>query len=127
VEARSQVDHSVASGALLRLSSAEPKVYRIGEIEIDLKRAALQRAGVAVELTPKSFAVLAYLVRNPGRLVPRKELLRQVWPSVLVGRGSLTQAIWEVRRALGDHSDSPRFIQTEYRRGYRFVASPEAD
>lgn len=127
MEAQSQFDlHGVSAVSIAR-SLPEPKLYRIGEIEIDVKRRALRRGGVAIELTPKSFAVLAYLVRNPGRLVPRKELLRQVWPSVLVGRGSLTQAVWEVRRALGDHTDRPRFIQTEYRRGYRFVASAEAD
>ena len=65
----------------------------------------------------------SYLATRPGRLVPKQELLDAVWPGVFVGDAVLKVAIREIRKALGDDSQHPRFIETAHRRGYRFIAA----
>lgn len=77
----------------------------------------------AVLLTPKVFAVLRYLVEHPGQLVPRATLLEAVWPDAVVGDAVLTVGIAELRKVLGDDPQSPRFIETVHRRGYRFIGT----
>lgn len=126
MHANTQADLTVSDEIFEREPRA-PELYSLCEFEIDLSQGVLRRSGIEIELAPKSFSVLAYLIRNRGRLVSRKELLHHVWPSVLVGKGSLTQAIWEVRRALADCRAKPRFIHTQYRRGYRFVGGAAPD
>ena len=79
-----------------------------------------------VRLTPKAFAVLHYLVNNPGRLVTQNELLGAVWPDTFVQPEVLKSQILDVRHALGDDAKNPRFIETIPRRGYHFIA-PVAD
>ena len=67
--------------------------------------------------------VLEYLLRNPGRAVSRAEILDALWPATRVATGSLTQAIWEIRRALSEQPDGDRIIKTLRRgRGYRLDA-----
>jgi pimeloyl-ACP methyl ester carboxylesterase/DNA-binding winged helix-turn-helix (wHTH) protein/class 3 adenylate cyclase len=75
-----------------------------------------------VPLTPKALSLLEYLAERPGRLVKKTELLDAVWPGVFVADGALKVCIREIRRALGDDAQSPRFIETAHRRGYRFIA-----
>lgn len=82
----------------------------------------LYRGGQAIALAPKAFALLQVLTGQAGRLVSKQELLAQVWPGVFVGDAVLKGAIREVRKALGDDSREPRFIETAHRRGYRFIA-----
>jgi hypothetical protein len=77
-------------------------------------------------LTPKDYALLAYLVEHRDRLVPKEELLDAVWPETHVAEGSLARAIANVRRALGDDPHEPRYIRTAARRGYRFIAADAA-
>ena len=77
-------------------------------------------------LTPKAFGVLHYLAARAGRLIPKRELLDALWPGVFVGDAVLKSAILEVRKALGDTPQSPQFIETAHRRGYRFIAAVEA-
>ena len=74
-----------------------------------------------MELRPKSFAVLKYLVENAGRLVAKDELINAIWPSVSVTDESLTHCVSDIRRALSD-SDQ-RLIRTVARRGYLFTAA----
>ena len=81
----------------------------------------LYRGQEIVPLTPKAFAVLQHLASQAGRLVGKQELLDAVWPGVFVGDAVLKVAIREIRRALGDNSQAPRFIETAHRRGYRFM------
>ena len=85
------------------------------------------RDSAPVDLTPKAFGVLRFLAEQPGRLVTKEELLEAVWPSVYVTADVLKVAIAEVRRALGDHPQAPRYIETAHRRGYRFVATTSVD
>jgi pimeloyl-ACP methyl ester carboxylesterase len=79
----------------------------------------------AIELPPKAFGVLQYLAERPGRLVSKEELLSGIWPDVHVGGDVLKVTVAEIRKALGDTVKSPRFIETAYRRGYRFIAKTE--
>src|SRR5262245_13652591 len=89
---------------------------RFGSFVLDLERLCLEGTSGPVDLRPKSFDVLRYLVEHPGRVVSKEELIGAVWPNVTVSDESLTQCITEVRRALGD--DNKRIIKTIRRRGY---------
>src|SRR5262245_23613441 len=74
-----------------------------------------------VRLPPKLFAVLRLLVEQTGQLVTKEVLLQAVWPETVVSEAVLTVCIGELRKALGDTAQAPRFIQTVHRRGYRFI------
>lgn len=97
-----------------------------GAFRLDADSGQLYGEGKPVSLTPKAFAVLQHLATRPGRLVPKDELLDAVWPGVFVGDAVLKVSIREIRRALGDDSQAPRFIETAHRRGYRFIAAVES-
>src|SRR5688572_339482 len=96
-----------------------PASYRFLEFELDARNASLRRAGMPVPLRPKSFDVLLYLVRNPGRLVTKDELIEAVWSPVVVTENSLVQCVREVREALGDAGQA--HIETVAKRGYIFT------
>ena len=86
-----------------------------------------------LELTPKAFAVLRHLLEHAGRLVTKDELLSTIWRDAVVSDAALASVIRDVRKALGDASHSPRYVQTVHRRGFRFIgpvaraAAPIAD
>ena len=80
------------------------------------------RDGVSVDITPKVLDVLLYLIDHAGTLVTKEELLDALWPGANVTDNALTQAVSELRQALGDDASAPRYIRTVARRGYRFVA-----
>ncbi len=92
-----------------------------GAFRLDLVNECLWRESQAIALAPKEFAVLLYLVRNPGRLVTKEELIEAVWPETMVSDGVLKVSIRKLRVALDDNPKSPRFIETAHRRGYRFI------
>src|SRR2546423_1348733 len=73
-------------------------------------------------LSPKPLALLSYLVRRPGRLATKQELLDALWPGVHVGDAVLKTCVAEIRQTLDDDAATPRFIETVQRLGYRFVA-----
>jgi pimeloyl-ACP methyl ester carboxylesterase/DNA-binding winged helix-turn-helix (wHTH) protein len=100
--------------------SDSPLVF--GPFRLDPASGHLYRDGVTVPLTPKAFSVLQHLAASADRLVSKQELLDTVWPGVFVGDAVLKVAIREVRKALGDNTDRPTFIETAHRRGYRFIA-----
>ncbi|MEM7586469.1 MAG: winged helix-turn-helix domain-containing protein, partial [Acidobacteriota bacterium] len=77
--------------------------------------------GRELPLRPKTFEVLQLLLRRPGQLVTKAELLEGVWANRFVGDAVLKASIRELRRALGDDPKVPRFIETVHRRGYRLV------
>jgi len=98
--------------------------FEFGVFELDLKTGELRKQGVKVKLQEQPLQVLAVLLENAGNLVPKDELQRQIWSAdtfVDFDHG-LHSAITRLREALGDSSESPRFIETLARRGYRFVA-----
>jgi DNA-binding winged helix-turn-helix (wHTH) protein/TolB-like protein len=101
-----------------------PARVTFGRFELDLESGALTREGTRVRLQPQPGRVLAILVEQAGEVVPRETLRQQVWPDgtfVDFERG-LNFCIAQVRAALGDSADSPRFVETLPRRGYRFIA-----
>src|SRR5438128_1102768 len=75
-----------------------------------------------LDLTPKAFAVLRYLMDHPGRVVTKEEVLRAVWPDTVVSEWALTTCIRKIRKALGEEAEAPQYIATVHRRGYRFIA-----
>ncbi|HYV62285.1 MAG TPA: AAA family ATPase, partial [Bryobacteraceae bacterium] len=89
---------------------------------LDSLNQCLWRENVRISLAPKTFAVLRYLVDNPGRLVTQEELLEAVWPGTYVQPEILRKYILDIRKALGDPPKNPLFIETLPRRGYQFIA-----
>ena len=102
------------------MSRVADKVFCFDRYTLDLRRGCLRGEDREVELRPKSFAVLCYLVENAGRLVSKDELIRAVWPKVIVTDDSLTRCVSDVRLALHDHGQ--RIIKTVPRRGYLLAA-----
>jgi DNA-binding winged helix-turn-helix (wHTH) protein/tetratricopeptide (TPR) repeat protein len=92
-----------------------------GNFRLDLVNECLWRDDQVIALPPKEFAVLLYLVRNPGRLVTKNELIEAVWPETTVTDGVLKVSIRKIRATLDDDSKSPQYIETAHRRGYRFI------
>lgn len=99
-----------------------PPVHCFFDFILDPVRVQLRRGHEGLELRPKTYAVLRYLVEHPGRLVTKQELLAAVWPDTVVTEWVLTSCIKELRQVLGDDSRRSRIIQTAHRRGYRFIA-----
>jgi DNA-binding winged helix-turn-helix (wHTH) protein len=103
-------------------------MWQFEAFRLDVVDQSLYRVDERIPLTPKPFAVLQYLVEHAGRLVTQDELLDAIWPETHVQPEVLRRYILEIRRALGDNPESPRFIETVTRRGYRFIAevTPQA-
>jgi len=100
--------------------------YRFGQFTVDRSTFRLTRDGEAVAVTPKLLDLLLYLLDHAGTLVTKEALLEALWPDANVTDNALTQAVSELRQALGDDAGAPTFIKTVARRGYRFVAPVEA-
>jgi predicted ATPase/DNA-binding winged helix-turn-helix (wHTH) protein len=90
---------------------------------LDESNQCLWRGDTRLALMPKPFAVLCYLVNHAGRLVTHEELLAAIWPKTFVQREVLRRYVLEIRRALGDQAEKPRFVETVPKRGYRFIAA----
>jgi adenylate cyclase len=94
------------------------KSLRFQSFTLDLQRLCLRGPAGEVDLRPKSFEVLRYLAEHAGRVVPKEEVIKAVWPDVTVTDESLTRCISEVRRAIGD--EAQEIVKTISRRGYLF-------
>ena len=104
------------------------RLVRFGIFEIDLRSQELRKAGVKLKLTGQPFQVLALLLEQPGEIVTREELQKRLWPDTFVdGDHNLNTAINKIREVLGDSAESPRFVETLPRRGYRFIAPVEGN
>lgn len=100
--------------------------YRFGPFDLDPRAAELRRAGVQVPLQPQPASILALLVSRAGELVTREEIQTEIWPDRVVDyEQGLNYAIRQIRTALGDDAESPTYVETLSRRGYRFVAPVE--
>ena len=93
------------------------------EFELDPSAGRLIGRSGPVALTPKSLSLLEYLAARSGRLITKQELLDAIWPGVYVADGALKVCVREIRRALDDDAQAPRFVETAHRRGYRFIAA----
>src|SRR5262245_14862584 len=105
-----------------RRSWMSSRQWHFADFRLDPANACLWRGTQPLALTPKAFDVLHYLVTHPDRLVTKDTLLDAVWPETAISDAMVRIAIGELRRALGDTAQAPRFIATVHRRGYRFVA-----
>jgi TolB-like protein/DNA-binding winged helix-turn-helix (wHTH) protein/Tfp pilus assembly protein PilF len=97
---------------------------RFGVFQVNLRAGELHKHGLRVRLQEQPFRVLTTLLEHPGEVVTREELQKELWPSdtfVDFDHG-LNKAINKIREALGDSAESPRFVETVARRGYRFLA-----
>src|SRR5215470_15779854 len=100
---------------------AAVKMLQFEGYTLDIARNSLRTADRRVALRRKSFELLRYLAENPDRVVTKEELLKAVWPDVVVTEESLTHCVSEVRQAIGDSAQT--IIETVPRRGYRFAAA----
>lgn len=96
----------------------DSQLWEFGAFRLDSRARLLLKDGIPLPLTPKALDVLLYLARNAGRAVAREELLDAVWPDAIVTDASLTQAVFLIRRALGE-ADRSGFLETVPRVGYR--------
>jgi TolB-like protein/DNA-binding winged helix-turn-helix (wHTH) protein/Tfp pilus assembly protein PilF len=103
------------------MEQSASRLYTFGEFTLDPDRAQLLCDGAQVGLRPKAFDALRYLIEHRGRVTTKDELIRALWPKVVVTEDSLVKAIQEVRGALRD--DEHRYVKTVPRRGYMFDAS----
>jgi predicted ATPase len=88
---------------------------------LDVADESLWRGSKRIHLRPKSFALLQYLVSHPGEMIAKAQLLQILWKNCFVQDEALKHCVEEIRKVLGDTAESPRFIETVHRRGYRFI------
>ena len=101
-------------------------IFQFGGFQIDVLARALRRQDEIVTLNRRAFDVLLYLVQNPGRVLTRDELLKNVWPDTFVDENSLAQSISALRRALEEKPGENSYIVTLPGRGYQFVSAVTA-
>jgi DNA-binding winged helix-turn-helix (wHTH) protein/Flp pilus assembly protein TadD len=106
------------------MRSERQEILRFGVFEVDLRAGEMRKQGVRVKLQEQPFHVLALLLKRAGELVTREELRLAIWQSdtFVDFDNGLNTSINKLREALGDSADSPRFVETLPRRGYRFLA-----
>lgn len=97
--------------------------YRFGDFEVDLAAFELRKSGAPVKLDPRDFALLHYLLEHHDRVVPKEELLAEVWRDVVVTPSVLPTSIHRIRASLGQSARESQPIKTIHRRGYRFSMS----
>ena len=110
------------------MAETEPQVrlLRFGNFEVDLRSGELRKAGVKLKFGGQPLQVLSILLERPGEVVTREELQKRLWPDTFVDVDhNLNTAINKIREVLGDSAESPRFVETLPRRGYRFIGELE--
>jgi TolB-like protein/DNA-binding winged helix-turn-helix (wHTH) protein/Flp pilus assembly protein TadD len=97
--------------------------FRFGAFELDLRTGELRKDGLRIRLQEQPFQVLGMLLEHPGEVVTREELQKKLWPAgtFVDFEHGLNKAINKIRDALGDSAESPRFLETVARHGYRFL------
>ncbi len=112
------------SGLAMTPSSSAPRIVRFGVFEFNRESGELRKHGFRIKLQGQPVHLLGMLLERPGEVVSREELQKRLWQSdtFVDFEHSLNAAIKRLRAALGDSADSPRFIETLARRGYRFIA-----
>jgi TolB-like protein len=109
-------------------TSSQTQPVRFGSFELDLRAGELRKQGVKIKLQEQPLQILTMLLEHPGEVVTREELRQRLWPAdtfVDFDHG-LNKAINKLREALGDSAESPHFIETLAKRGYRLLASSAA-
>ena len=103
-------------------------LLRFGAFELDIKTGELRKGGAVMSLPPQPFRILVLLASNAGQLVTREAIRQQIWgaETFVDFEQGLNFAINKIRATLGDNAETPRYIETLPRRGYRFIAAVEA-
>ena len=96
--------------------------YCFDDVVINCRDFSVVKSAQKKTLTPRAFDVLRYLIEHSHRVVEKSELFEQVWKEKFVTDNALTRTVTEIRHALGDSADSPRYVETIHKRGYRFIA-----
>jgi len=105
--------------------AAKSFVFRFADVEVREREFVVVKAGETLAVEPKAFRVLLILLRNPGKLIPKQELLDAVWGDAAVTENSLARAVALLRKLLGDEARTPRFIETVATVGYRWLGRVE--
>ena len=105
-------------------STVSPEVYKFGPFELSVEAAELRKSGIRLKLQDQPFQVLCTLLAHSGEIVPRERLRQQLWPegTFVDFEHGLNTAIKKLRDVLDDDAETPRYIETVPRKGYRFVA-----
>ena len=103
----------------------EKTVYRFGDFVVDAQNFHVSKNGEVVTLTPRAFDVLTLLMKHAGQAVEKRQLFDEVWGETFVSDNALTKIIKDLRHALHDSADEPRYIETVPKRGYRFIGKLE--
>jgi len=113
----------------LGMGTSAERILRFGSFEANVQAGELRKRGLKVRLQDQPFQILVMLLERPGELVTRQEIHRKLWPAdTFVGFDhGLNNAINRLREALGDSAETPRFIETLPRKGYRFIALVSGD
>ena len=98
-------------------------IYRFDKFEVDTQNYQLRKDGVAIEIEPKVFDLLEYLIAKRDKLVTRNELFENLWAGQIVSDSSLGNQIKAVRSAIGDNGKKQSIIKTLHGRGYQFIAT----
>ena len=121
---------SITSGLLLRYDALMPREvperYAFGDFTVDVADRRLVRDATVVAVPPKAFDLLVVLLRRPGALVTKQELLNAVWPATFVEEGILTVYVAQLRKQLGDTFRPASYVETVSGFGYRFIAPVSA-
>lgn len=98
--------------------------YRFGSFELDVRSGELRKHGIRIKLQEQPRQILILLLQNAGEVVTRDEIRKHLWPdnTFVDFDNAINSAVRKLRDALGDNADTPRFVETLARRGYRFVA-----
>jgi DNA-binding winged helix-turn-helix (wHTH) protein len=111
--------------AALPVSTPPRRLLAFGSFTFDPVAGLLRRSGVEVPLPPRVLGVLRLLVDHAGDVVDKQTLITAVWRDAFVTETSLAEAVSVLRQALGDDPQRPQYVQTQHRRGYRFIAEVE--
>src|SRR5260370_13946632 len=97
--------------------------YEFGPFRLDPAHRLLTRRRKSIALAPKAFDTLMVLVKHRGKLIEKEELIKAVWPEIMVEEGNLTFNIHALRKALGERPKEHKYILTVPGKGYQFVAA----
>ena len=117
--------HSSRSGVVVKTFSSAPPTFRFGVFELDPRAGELRKKGMKIRLQGQPVEILVMLLEHPGETVTREELQKKLWPAdtFVDFEQGLNNAMNRLRVALDDDAESPHFIETLPRRGYRFIGS----
>ena len=124
----SKLSRTKGNGGVFEVHTpAAPRVLRFGAFEADLQSRELRKQGMQIKLQEQPFQILAFLLEHAGEIVTREQIRQRLWPTdtFVDVDNSVNAAVNRLREALGDSAESPRFVETVPRRGYRFIADVE--